>query len=301
MRCAPCRTHCPTKTQRQRCCVGKQADSFTEEDFKMSNAVAKTDVSNVPAKSPSLVARFGARYAVDPSKVMGTLKATCFKGNVSDEQMMALLIVADQYGLNPFTKEIYAFPDKNNGIVPVVGVDGWIRIINSNPDFESMTFLDGELDEKGIPVFIECTITLKNRAAPMVVKEYFAECSRNTGPWQSHPRRMLRHKAIIQCARLALGFVGIYDPDEAERVANAIDVTPVKGKPKTEAPRARVSQDEPAATITLDQSTMLSDKITEEGVELSLFLASFQIGTLEDLPAARFDDALKAIDQLSKG
>ena len=29
---------------------------------------------------------------------------------------------------------------------------------------------------------------------------------------------MLRHKAMIQCARLAFGFVGIYDQDEAERI-----------------------------------------------------------------------------------
>ena len=40
-----------------------------------------------------------------------------------------------------------------------------------------------------------------------------------TGPWQSHPKRMLRHKAMIQCARLAFGFAGIYDKrDEAERI-----------------------------------------------------------------------------------
>jgi hypothetical protein len=29
---------------------------------------------------------------------------------------------------------------------------------------------------------------------------------------------MLRHKALIQCARLAFGFVGIFDQDEAERI-----------------------------------------------------------------------------------
>ncbi|EEW4602325.1 phage recombination protein Bet, partial [Escherichia coli] len=34
----------------------------------------------------------------------------------------------------------------------------------------------------------------------------------------SHPKRMLRHKAMIQCARLAFGFAGIYDNDEAERI-----------------------------------------------------------------------------------
>ena len=42
---------------------------------------------------------------------------------------MALLIVADQYGLNPFTREIFAFDDKRAGIVPVVSVDGWSRIL----------------------------------------------------------------------------------------------------------------------------------------------------------------------------
>ncbi|WP_414650481.1 recombinase RecT, partial [Escherichia coli] len=57
-----------------------------------------------------------------------------FRGgsDASDAQFIALLIVANQYGLNPWTKEIYAFPDKQNGIVPVVGVDGWSRIINEN-------------------------------------------------------------------------------------------------------------------------------------------------------------------------
>ena len=64
----------------------------------------------------------------DAQEIVSVLKATAFrsdKGEVSDAQLAALLIVAGQYGLNPWTKEIYAFPDKKNGIVPVVGVDGW--------------------------------------------------------------------------------------------------------------------------------------------------------------------------------
>jgi hypothetical protein len=82
----------------------------------------------------SLVQKFAARYSIEPEKLLGILKATAFKvkdGETTNEQMAALLVVADQYGLNPFTKEIFAFPDKQNGIVPVVGVDGWSRIINS--------------------------------------------------------------------------------------------------------------------------------------------------------------------------
>src|SRR3546814_11476971 len=57
-----------------------------------------------------------------------------------------------------------------------------------------------------------------------------SECKRGTQPWQSHPRRMLRHKATIQCARLAFGSGGIYEQDEAERIVESrvIDVAPAR-------------------------------------------------------------------------
>jgi phage recombination protein Bet len=199
------------------------------------NAVVKT---GLPA-SNSVLVRMATRFGVDPEKMLHTLKATAFKGDVSVEQMMALAVVADQYGLNPWTKEIYAFPDKHNGIVPVVGVDGWSRIINTSQQFDGMDFVEGPLNEKRIPEWIECRMYRKDRAHPICVKEYLDEVYRDAfttregkkidTPWQSHPRRMLRHKAMIQCARLAFGFVGIYDEDEAERIKDAIDITPDRG------------------------------------------------------------------------
>ena len=149
------------------------------------------------------------------AELVATLKATAFKGNVSDAQMTALMLVSGQYGLNPFTKEIYAFPDRNNGIVPVVGVDGWSRIINSHQQFDGMDF---EQDNESCT----CIIYRKDRSHPIKVTEWMSECKRDgVGPWKSHPRRMLRHKAMIQCARLAFGFVGIFDQDEAERISEA--------------------------------------------------------------------------------
>lgn len=163
-----------------------------------------------------------------------TLKATAFKGQVSDAQMTALLIVANQYGLNPWTKEIYAFPDKNNGIVPVVGVDGWSRIINNHPQFDGIEFEFGGKND--LPDSCTCILYRKDRSHAIKVTEYMAECRRsNAGPWSSHPRRMLRHKAMIQCARLAFGYGGIYDQDEAERIVESplktIDSTTGEIKP----------------------------------------------------------------------
>lgn len=170
----------------------------------------------------ALAGKLAERLGMDAGDdLVGVLKATAFSGEATDAQFTALLIVANQYGLNPFTREIYAFPDKQNGIVPVVGVDGWARIINGHDQFDGMEF---QQDNESCT----CKIYRKDRNHPISVTEWMDECKREAfksksgyevkGPWQSHPKRMLRHKAMIQCARLAFGFAGIYDKDEAERV-----------------------------------------------------------------------------------
>ena len=203
----------------------------------------------VAVKKPSaLMATMAERFQVPEAEMLATLKQTAFRqkdGDVSDAQMTALLIVANQYGLNPWTKEIYAFPDKNNGIVPVVGVDGWSRIINENPNLDGIEFRQSETiaepqGGKPCPEWIECVIHRKDRSKPIVVREYLDEVYRPpftgrkdgreysvNGPWQSHTKRFLRHKALIQCSRLAFGFVGIYDEDEADRIVEK-DITPPK-------------------------------------------------------------------------
>ncbi len=167
------------------------------------------------------VALLASRFKLgNAEEATAILKNTAFKGGATDAQMAALCVVAQQYGLNPFTREIYAFPDRNNGIVPVVGVDGWARIINEHAQFDGMSF---EQDEDSCT----CVMYRKDRAHPIKVTEYLTECRREVAPWKSHPKRMLRHKALIQCARLAFGFVGIHDQDEAERIveSEAIDST----------------------------------------------------------------------------
>lgn len=209
----------------------------------MSNVPATQ--SNNPANQ-AIFARFATRFGLDSSKVSGILKNTAFKtsGNqsVSDEQMAALLVVADQFNLNPFVKEIYAFPDSNGrGIVPIVPIDGWTRIANEHPQYDGVEFNYAEETVthggKKCPAWIEAVIYRKDRSRPTRVREYLEECSKNTGPWNSHPQRMLRHKAFMQCCRVAFSFGGVYDEDEGERIATAhvemqngmpasIDITP---------------------------------------------------------------------------
>lgn len=168
----------------------------------------------------TLMGRFGARFGVDPVKLFDTLKAVAFRqrdanAQPSNEQMMALMIVAEQYGLNPFLKEIYAYPDKNSGIVPVVGIDGWSNIVNQHNQYDGMevVYSDSMVEVKGVNAlvheWIEVLIYRKDRSHPTRVREYMDECYRPPtqrsgatgpyqiiGPWQTHPKRMLRHKAF---------------------------------------------------------------------------------------------------------
>lgn len=160
--------------------------------------------------SNKLAARFGMEQ---DAELVTTLKQTAFKSRepVSDAQLTALMVIANEYGLNPFTKEIYAYPDQHKGIVPVVGVDGWIRIVNEHPQFDGIEF-DTQPDA------VTARIYRKDRSRPTVVTEYLEECRRNTDPWKNMPRRMLRHKALMQCARVAFGFA-LYDDEEGQVVA----------------------------------------------------------------------------------
>ena len=186
-----------------------------------------TAVATIQPAKRSIVNDMAERFGMEPKHFCDTICATVFPREGTNEEFLAFLLVAHKYGLDPVTKEIYAFPKKGGGIQPIVSVDGWCKIINSHAQADGIEF-DDRFDDKGKLSAITCRIWRKDRAHPTVCTEYWDECQRQTDPWKQYPRRMLRHKALIQCARYAFGFAGIVDPDEAERigVVPMRDVTP---------------------------------------------------------------------------
>lgn len=171
----------------------------------------------------SLLVSMANKYEMEPKAFADTLKATVMPGKVSNEQFAGFLMVAKEYNLNPLTKEIYAFPSKG-GIQPIVSIDGWMKMMNSHPQFDGLEFTDHIND--GALGAITAKVYRKDREHPVEVTEYMSECRRKSATWDQWPARMLRHKAAIQAARYAFGFSGIYEPDEAERIQEAKDITP---------------------------------------------------------------------------
>ena len=168
----------------------------------------------VGEKKTNALGAMASRLSVEPERLHEVLKATAFKACKNDEQFAALVIVSNEYGLNPLTKEVYAFPGKGGEIVPIVSIDGWLRIINDHPQMDGMT--ERWADDAS---WCEVTIYRKDRSHPTIHREHIDEVKRNTDPWKQHPRRMLKWKTIIQTGRVAFGFGGIHDEEEGSTIA----------------------------------------------------------------------------------
>lgn len=230
------------------------------------------------------------RCNVDADKLHQTLKNTVFKG-ASDDEMLALVVIANVYELNPLLKELYAFPKKGGGITPMVGIDGWLKIANRQPNYDGMT-VEVYGDDK-TPTHATCEIFLKDRSHPVKITEYFEECKRPTDPWNQMPRRMIRNKVIIQTIRVAFGIGGIHDEDEAADIGgiketsgrvivpntNPYETTAIAiedEKPKaTRKPRAKA--EEPAAEETPVQDAVVIPSRKDMYTALKLACAAAEV------------------------
>lgn len=258
------------------------------------NAVAK-----VEQPRQSLIATMAAKYQMDPDQFAKTVRATVMPAQHTNEQFAALMLVANEYDLNPVVKEIYAFPAKGGGIVPIVSIDGWLNLMNSHPAFDGMEteFVD---DDRGNPISCTCRIYRKDRSRPIVVTEYLIECIRNTEPWKMK-RRMLRHKSVIQCCRYAFGFSGIYDEDEGAKIAEMRDITP-QDRPQPPRPPApppaQISG--PTETVDADTGDIVDERelVSETGEDASAIMdaASFDYGRWFEEFQAAMDQAATAED-----
>ena len=241
-------------------------------------------------EATSALVKLSRQYGLEEQTLVNTLKATVIKPKkvpgkdgkpdtyveATMAEVNAFLMVAAQYDLDPMLKQIHAFvSERGGGIVPIVGYDGWVKLVNREKRFAGIEFID-HLDEKNNLYAITGKMSVWNdpggdpskEARTVEVTEYLEECRGTTTPWTKWPRRMLRNKVYSQTARMAFGFSGIYDEDEGDRIieaGEAIDITPTKipaalpqrpttsGPPKGENPEktgdAKTASAAPGSTI----------------------------------------------------
>jgi hypothetical protein len=118
--------------------------------------------------------------------------------------ILALLRIAREHHLDPLKEEVALALYDDCHWQAYITVEGYSKLLNEHPAFDGITFTQSEETDNGIPIWMECTIYRKDRSRPIVVREYFVEVKGEQAIWQKMPRRMLRHRVMQQCARLAI-------------------------------------------------------------------------------------------------
>jgi len=124
---------------------------------------------------------------------------------IPENVLKIILTAAKRLKLNPVLGQISWELNREGGYEIFIPIDGWIAMIHREPSFEGISFNQSNEIENGIPVWMECTIYRSNLTHPMTVREYYVEVRGDHPVWQKMPRRMLRHKTLHQCVRLAFG------------------------------------------------------------------------------------------------
>jgi hypothetical protein len=106
--------------------------------------------------------------------------------------------------LDPLREEI-GFTQYEDGQWQVfITIEGCSKLLNQHPQFNGLVFTQANALIDGLPEWIECSIYRKDREVPTTVREYLAEVRGENEIWKKMPRRMLRHRALQQCVRLAI-------------------------------------------------------------------------------------------------
>lgn len=189
------------------------------------------------------------------------------------ENALELLVTSNQLGLNPFNFEIYGMQSKSKEVFEVcLTLDGWMALLNRHPMFDS---LEAEPINVGTDELEACVVRMyrKDRSRPTVITEFLRDCNLNTSTWKQFPTRMLRHKTVIQCARVAFGFaeLGVNEQFDVEVADDSLDynrpVSPIRMVANHEA--ALATQNSQVQAV-VEQTLQTQDDVYQQ-VKQSLF------------------------------
>ena len=123
---------------------------------------------------------------------------------VPAKTILTLLRMMQSLHLDPLSEEI-GFTQYDDGHWQVfITIEGCSKLLNQHPQFNGLIFNQADNLVEGVPEWIECSIYRKDRVIPTTVREYLTEVRGENTIWKKMPRRMLRHRALQQCVRLAI-------------------------------------------------------------------------------------------------
>lgn len=196
------------------------AEDLIDEDRSIQ--IDKTQKTKKVISSSPVIASTGSSSIQDlmmeVAKIleipMDELQEWVKESSLPDELLKAIFRIAKCFKLNPLFGHIGWELNAESDYEVYIPIDGWIALIHQEPSFQGLIFHQSAETENNIPLWMECTIYRSDLTHPITIREYFTELKTDHPMWQAMPRRMLRHKTLQQCARLAFGISvqEIYQP-----------------------------------------------------------------------------------------
>jgi phage recombination protein Bet len=138
----------------------------------------------------------------------------------SDSEFKLLVHMANEYGLNPLKREIWAVKYSYNPAQIFVSRDGFLSIAHKSGQFNGMetTFDEVKLDDNKKDLTATCVVYRKDMEHPIKVTVYQSEYDSKMSVWKTKPRTMLQKVAESQALRRAFNVDGVYSPEEFDQV-----------------------------------------------------------------------------------
>jgi hypothetical protein len=161
------------------------------ESISLFNALIRKEVSKA-----------AEQLEIDESELLSWIDLQI---EVPAKTILIMLRTIQNLHLDPLNEEI-SFTQYEDGHWQVfITIEGCSKLLNQHGQFNGLIFNQAETLIDGIPEWIECSIYRRDRIMPITVREYLIEVRSEKEIWQKMPRRMLRHRALQQCVRLAIG------------------------------------------------------------------------------------------------
>ena len=198
------------------------------ESFDHQASQVKDAVPNQPI---DLIERLIAKEITKTAGILGLdheeLKAWLdLNPKIPAKIALTLLRTASEHRLDPIKDEVNLTQYEDGSWQVFITVDGWSKLMNQHPAFCGIEFTESPESINNVPAWISCSIYRTDRAIPTTVREYLLEVQNDHAIWQKMPRRMLRHRVMQQCARIAFG-VGMSEATPKTVQSNAPKSGPV--------------------------------------------------------------------------
>ncbi len=154
-----------------------------------------------------IVRSVGALLGVEADKVCEMLRNVWTtsegKSPLTNQEMFTGMSLIARYELDPIAREVYVTRDGNGRLLTIIGIDGWIKILDRTDHYDGFDQELGGTDPSKHIEWVETRIFSKTRKHPTVYRAFASEYQKLGGYMAKKiPSHMLRLFSLRHAARL---------------------------------------------------------------------------------------------------